>query len=131
MPRLSHPHLLYMKKYARIFRYIGGYKKEVFLYFLFIILSIVFSIISLGMLMPFLELIFYGSESGSSDVLKQSSNPVVATIRNFLLTSFKTGDGVNNKIEMLGLICVLIIVSILLKNLFLYLIILYFKSAKK
>jgi len=42
-----------MKKYARVFKYINAYKGSIALYVLFIILSILFSIISIGMLMPF------------------------------------------------------------------------------
>ncbi len=47
-----------MKQYSRIFGYLGAYKGKIVLYFLFTLLSIVFSIVSIGMLMPFLQLIF-------------------------------------------------------------------------
>jgi subfamily B ATP-binding cassette protein MsbA len=47
-----------MKKYSRIFKYLGQYKGQILLYFLFIILSVVFSVVSLGMLAPFFDLIF-------------------------------------------------------------------------
>lgn len=112
-----------MKQYARIFQYLNAYKGQVVLYFLCTILSILFSIVSLGMLMPFLELIFYGEQSSTTSLLVQgSSNPVVDAIRNFLLGTMKTaGGGITGKIAVLGWICVLIIISILFKNLFLYL----------
>ncbi|HVF96153.1 MAG TPA: hypothetical protein VM871_02465, partial [Flavisolibacter sp.] len=102
-----------MKKYARVFKYLSQYKGEAFLYILFIVLSILFSVVSLGMLLPFLEMIFNGSNS----MLGDSNNPVVNYIRRVLLESRASrGD-----VPTLGLICVLIIVSILFKNLFLYL----------
>lgn len=105
-----------MSKYSRIFRYIADYKSQVFLYFLFVILSIVFSIVSIGMLMPFLDLIFKGENAASaSDLLKPTSNPVLAYVRNFLTDSIAT----RGKVPTLGIICVLIIISILLKNVFL------------
>jgi ATP-binding cassette, subfamily B, bacterial MsbA len=112
-----------MKQYARIFQYLKAYKSEVLLYFLFTILSVLFSIVSLGMLMPFLELIFYGQEQGGTATLLQgSSNPVVGTIRGFLTGTLQAaGGGTAGKIAMLGWICVLIIISIFFKNLFLYL----------
>jgi ATP-binding cassette, subfamily B, bacterial MsbA len=106
-----------MNKYSRIFRYIGQYKSQVVLYFLFIILSIVFSIVSLGMLMPFLDLIFKGEGPSASELMQPTSNPVVAMIRDFLMDSIAT----SGKIATLGVICILIIVSILLKNIFLVL----------
>lgn len=102
-----------MKKYARVFKYLSQYKGEAILYILFIILSILFSVVSLGMLLPFLEMIF----NGGKGMLDDSTNPVVNYIRRVLLESRNTrGD-----VSTLGLICALIIVSILFKNLFLYL----------
>jgi subfamily B ATP-binding cassette protein MsbA len=112
-----------MKQYARIFRYLNAYKGQIALYFLFTVLSVLFSIVSLGMLMPFLELIFYGEQkSGTATLLQGSSNPVVGTIRAFLMGTLQTaGGGTAGKIAVLGWICVLIIISIFFKNLFLYL----------
>lgn len=109
-----------MKKYSRIFQYLGQYKGKAVLYFLFILLSIVFSVLSVGMLMPFLELIFNNPRPecvNCSSLAKSSDNPVVQSIRNFLLTSIND----RGKIPTLGLICLLIILSIFFKNLFLYL----------
>lgn len=106
-----------MNKYSRIFKYVGQYKSQVVLYFVFIILSIVFSIVSLGMLMPFLDLIFKGEGPGTADLVKETSNPVVAVIRDFLTASIDT----RGKVPTLGIICILIITSILLKNTFLVL----------
>jgi subfamily B ATP-binding cassette protein MsbA len=106
-----------MKKYARIFTYLGNYKLQIFLYFLFTILSVVFSIVSVGMLMPFLELIFNAGGQGTTTLLQGSSNPVINSIRDFLVQSI-TESG---KLETLLWICILIIISIFFKNLFLYL----------
>ncbi|MGZ5135864.1 MAG: ABC transporter ATP-binding protein, partial [Flavitalea sp.] len=47
-----------MKSFSRIFKYLKGYRLNIFLYILFILLSIVFSVISLAMLAPFLKLLF-------------------------------------------------------------------------
>src|SRR4051812_3147296 len=108
-----------MKKYARVFTYISQYKSEAFLYILFIILSIIFSLVSLGMLFPFLEMIFNGDKPGNTGLTAGSTNPAVIYIRNLLTESINTkGRG---KVGTLSIICVLIIVSIFLKNVFLYL----------
>jgi subfamily B ATP-binding cassette protein MsbA len=106
-----------MKKYSRVFKYIGQYKGEAFLYILFIVLSIVFSLVSLGMLFPFLELIFNGDQSGLAGLTKSSNSAAVTWVRNFLLHSKAT----LGPVKTLAIICTLIIVTILLKNLFLYL----------
>ena len=109
-----------MKKYSRIFRYLGHYKGKALLYFFFILLSIVFSIVSVGMLMPFLQLIFSDPRPeclDCSSLAQSSNNPVVRSIHTFLTDSVNT----RGKIATLGVICLLIIISILLKNLFLYL----------
>jgi len=100
-----------MKKYSRIFNYLRGYKTEVFLYFVCIVISILFSIVSLGMLAPFFELIFLNkmSESGK--------NPLTDFISSLLIAPGKEFD----RVYALGVICVIIVVSILLKNVFLYL----------
>ena len=106
-----------MKKYARIFGYLRHYKSKIALYTLCIMLSIVFSIISLGMLMPFLELIF-NAKNAAGGLNLQSGNPLISFIREQLTQSINSSD--NGKIKTLGLICIFIIVSIFLKNVFLY-----------
>lgn len=103
-----------MKKYARVFRYLSQYKGEAFLYIIFILLSIVFSLVSLGMLLPFLEMIFNGTKG---TLLSDSNNPLVNYIRRLLEESRTT----RGNVPTLGLICALIIVAIFFKNLFLYL----------
>ena len=111
-----------MKKYSRIFGYLGSYKSGIFLYFLFIILSVIFSIVSVGMLMPFLELIFNGDKSTANTLLKDTTNPVVKLIRDALTDSINNSTNrTTGLLNTLGLICIFIVVSIFLKNLFLYL----------
>lgn len=102
-----------MKKYSRIFGYLKNFKGNIFLYFVCTLLSILFSIVSLGMLMPFFDLIFKGEEAG---VMPQVDSPVTAFVREMLIAS--VGD-LNPK-GALAFICVIIVLSILLKNLFLY-----------
>jgi subfamily B ATP-binding cassette protein MsbA len=101
-----------MKQYARIFQYLSAYKGKIFLYFLFTLLSIIFSIVSIGMLMPFLQLIFTGE-----GIIKSAKSPVINWLNDFLADAVNTHD----KIRTLGFICVLMVSFILLKNLFLYL----------
>lgn len=103
-----------MKQYSRIFQYLKAYKGKIFLYFLFTLLGIVFSIVSVGMLMPFLQLIFTGNETAMTS---GSKNAVIQWINEYL-DNLKNTKG---KIPTLGFICLLMISFIILKNLFIYL----------
>ena len=110
-----------MKKYSRLFKYLRFYKKNIVLYFIFTLLSIVFSLVSLGTLPFFLRLIF----SKEALVLNppaaiHSSNDLIQYI-NFQISHLIATNGANGPILALGLICIVVIVSVLFKNLFLYL----------
>jgi ATP-binding cassette, subfamily B, bacterial MsbA len=109
-----------MKQYSRIFTYLRGYKGKIGLYFLCTLLSIFFSIVSIGMLMPFLDLIFTNPDPACATcnmMGKHSGNAVIDSVKTFLNTSLDK----NGKITTLGIICVLMVIFIILKNLFLYL----------
>jgi subfamily B ATP-binding cassette protein MsbA len=103
-----------MSSYARIFRYLTDYKGRIALYFLFIVLSILFSIVSIGMLMPFLQLIFTGKEALPTS---GGNNPVLDSVNQFLQLRVEQ----EGQLAALAIICWLMIVFILGKNLFLYL----------
>ena len=107
-----------MKKYSRIFKYLGDYKGQIFLYFLFIILSIVFSVVSLGMLAPFFDLIFKQDNTG---IPTQGENPLIHSLKELVIQQRDSTGIFSGVLGILGLICIVIIVSVLLKNLFLYL----------
>ena len=102
-----------MKQYARIFSYLKHYKSKIALYFLCIILSILFSIVSFGMLAPFFDLIFKGD---SSTIAKTIDNPAMESLRSLMVNQV----GKLTAVGALALICIIIVISILLKNLFLY-----------
>jgi ATP-binding cassette, subfamily B, bacterial MsbA len=109
-----------MKQYSRIFSYLRHYKGNIVLYVLFTLLSILFSIVSIAMLMPFLQLIFTDPRPecvGCSGFGNQSSNVLIQYINDFLTNSINT----RGKIATLAFICVLMMIFIILKNLFLYL----------
>ena len=68
-----------MKKYARIFRYLSHYKKDIFLYTLCTILSVAFSIVSIGMLIPFFNLIFRKGNGAAQAA--PSSSPMLEALQ--------------------------------------------------
>lgn len=111
-----------MNRYSRIFKYLGQYKGKIATYFICIVLSIAFSVVSMGMLMPFFELIFNGDSGALAQLAKNTTNPIVSTIRNFLVNSIASGSSeIAGKLYTLGILCLVIISTILLKNVFLVL----------
>ncbi|MEN9702409.1 MAG: hypothetical protein RIR55_1751 [Bacteroidota bacterium] len=88
------------------------------LYTLFISLSIVFSLFSLSMLVPFMDLIFGSSSlSGVAKIATNNTSGLKDILYNFLQNSIAQ----YGKVAALGWICFGIITAVLLKNLFLYL----------
>ena len=65
------------------------------------------------MLMPFLQLIFLDGQG----ITSTSSNPAIQYVNDFLYTSVSK----NGKVYTMGIICLLMVSFIILKNLFLYL----------
>jgi len=106
-----------MKKYARLFNYLTAYKSNIGLYFLFILLSIVFSVISLGTLPFFLKLIFV--DDGTT-VIKPEHISSSSDLINYLSYELQRISG-NDKMYAVMLICVMVVITILLKNIFTYL----------
>lgn len=72
--------------------------------------------------MPFLELIFNGDKSSMGNLMKETKNPVLKYVRDALLDSINNSkDKTSGLLKTLGFICIVIVLSIFLKNLFLYL----------
>ncbi|HSK12790.1 MAG TPA: ABC transporter ATP-binding protein [Phnomibacter sp.] len=109
-----------MGKYARIFTYLKVYKGELMAYVVCIILSTVFSLASIGMLMPFLDLIFTGSSS-TLDLAAQSKggSDIMGWVREKMNAFAQANNG--NPLAVLLLICGFMLGSIILKNFFFYL----------
>jgi subfamily B ATP-binding cassette protein MsbA len=108
-----------MKRFATILFYLKDQKGKLGLYLLFNLLSILFSLISLGMLGPFLQLLF---GLNKEEVVKPvfttwSSLNIMAYLKYYLNELINT----YGKPEALAIICITVILSVLLKNLFLYL----------
>lgn len=107
-----------MKSLFPIFRYMKRHIRGIVAYFLCTLLGVVFSLVSLAMLIPFLSLIF-----GNTELVYQkppaglSAKSIIANF-NYFNSQIIIHHG---KMEALGFICILVIVTILLKNLFMYL----------
>jgi len=104
-----------MKKYSRIFGYLGQHPGKLALYFVCTILATIFGVISIGMLIPFFGLIFDTGQSTGGDMIK--TNVLGSYITDNLINIINEGG----KVAGLTAICIFIIVATILKNLFLYL----------
>lgn len=110
-----------MKSLRAVFRYVAKYPKLIFTYFSFNVLSNLFSVISLGLLSPFLLLIF--KKQNTLGAVSQNThffsglNPV-NQLKAYLFEVVQTPNG---DIKALAVICLLILSFIILKNIFLYL----------
>lgn len=107
-----------MKRFAIILRYLRDQKQNIFFYFIFNLLSILFSLVSLTMLAPFLQLLF-GKEK-LVDVkpdFQLSASGILNYIKYYLSHLIRA----HSEVYALGAICIIIIITIFLKNLFLYL----------
>lgn len=107
-----------MKRFAIILKYLKDQKRNILLYFLLNLLSILFSLVSLAMLAPFLQLLF-GKEKlvGIKPDFRFSANGVLQYLKYNLSHLITT----HSEIYALGAICITLIIAIFLKNLFLYL----------
>jgi ATP-binding cassette, subfamily B, bacterial MsbA len=103
-----------MKKYSRIFSYLRYHKGKLGLYFVCVVLSTLFGVISIGLLIPFLGLIFDTNALGGSMVKTNALGSLITDNLERII---------NEKGKEAGLIaiCLFIIIATLLKNLFLYL----------
>ena len=107
-----------MKRFSRIFFYLRDQKGKIVSYVVFNLLSIVFSLVSLAMLAPFLDILF-------------NKEPPLTVKPVFVLNSAGVMEQLKYGLSYLILhygysqalmtICITIIVSILFKNFFLYL----------
>lgn len=107
-----------MKSLKVIFQYIRRYPKLVSLYFFLNLLSSIFSLMSLTMLAPFLTLIF-GVDNGAGKLFgsKFSLGKITNNFNDYLTQLIQTDEG---KIQALGILCTIVVIAILLKNVFLY-----------
>ena len=103
-----------MKKFSVILQYLSRYRGKIVLYMFFNILSIVFGLISLGMLSPFLSILFSESKPGTQTPPLNTN--AIGGLKDLLAVFMQHHD----KSTTLIVICLLMVISTVLKNLFYY-----------
>lgn len=106
-----------MKNYIRLLRYVGAYKGYVVMNIVCNMLSVVFSLFSLTMVAPFLNVLFSQTSNYEKIPWSFSVKSLYGNF-NFFLSNFIIENG---KLEALFLISILVITLFFFKNLFRYL----------
>lgn len=108
----------FMKGLFPVFRYLKRHTKAITLYFIFNLLSVVFSLVSLTMLIPFLQLIFGKTTLVYTKPPWAFSTDAIVNNFYYYLSQIIIHEG---KVQALGFICLVVIAAIFLKNFFFYL----------
>ncbi|HUB62477.1 MAG TPA: ABC transporter ATP-binding protein [Puia sp.] len=103
-----------MQKFAVILQYLSRYKGKLALYMFFNVLSLLFGLVSVGMLSPFLDILFNSGKPGSKGVTLQGN--AIGGLKDILAHIAQS----HNKSSLLIVICLVIVISSILKNLFYY-----------
>ncbi|MBL7697724.1 MAG: ABC transporter ATP-binding protein [Chitinophagaceae bacterium] len=107
-----------MKRFSTILKYLKDQKGGIALYVLFNLLSVVFSLFSLAMLGPFLQLLFYKEKLMDAEpAFTFSASGMLEYFKYYLSTLIRE----HNEVYALGAICIIVIISIFFKNCFIYL----------
>jgi len=106
-----------MKTFRRFFKYLKPYSKSLILANFFMLLFVLFSLFSIGLIMPFIDLLF--NQTSINFVPKD--NISIINLREYL--SYKLAELVSqySKTELITYLCALMIIIFFLKNLFSYL----------
>lgn len=109
-----------MLNVTKILRYLDGYWKYASLNIFFNLLSSAFSLFSIGMLLPFLQILFLNDVSAlqntvskGAPLLRFSANAIIENINFLLAKNILSHD----KMYALTWVCIFVVISIFLKNL--------------
>lgn len=102
-----------MKKISKLLGYLSNYKGQIALYFLCSLLAVIFSLFSLGMLAPIMQVIFQQSEANTINEGTDLTSRISRGVHNIIM-----GEG---KLTALAYVCIGAVLFTVLKNLFLYL----------
>jgi ATP-binding cassette, subfamily B, bacterial MsbA len=103
----------------KILKYLKGKYKWIVLFAVSNLLSVIFSMISLAMLVPFLNLLFGKDELLRTNPGFHFTKEGISLYYKYYLSSIVISHE-NNKMWALGFICAAVLLSVLLKNLFLF-----------
>jgi subfamily B ATP-binding cassette protein MsbA len=101
-----------MKKLSRLLRYLGNDKGRIGIYFLTSLLAILFSIFSLSMLVPVLQVLF----RAPGEAVPGSATNLLGKVSQYVADLTER----ESRLTVLTYVCVTVVIFTMLKNLFLY-----------
>ncbi|CAN5326339.1 ABC transporter ATP-binding protein [soil metagenome] len=110
-----------MKSLRVVLKYVYQYPRLIFAYFSFNILSNIFSVISLGLLSPFLLLIFKKENTLAGASQRTGFFARLNPMNEFKAWMYELIQTPQGEIKALAIICLMVLTAIILKNVFLYL----------
>ncbi|HQY21275.1 MAG TPA: ABC transporter ATP-binding protein [Ignavibacteria bacterium] len=106
-----------MHNYKRIFKYVKPYLKQLITANIFTILVVIFSLLSVMMIFPFMDLLFNDAPKTVPD--KEITS--IFDLKDFIIVYFAKILMNYDKLDVLKYLCILIFLTFFLKNLFSYL----------
>ncbi len=109
-----------MKRFLQILSYVKGYWQHAMLNVVFNIFSVIFSLFSLTMIAPFLELLFLKSADEYQTILDKGKPVLVLSVQSLIDNFYYYLSDIiseKGKLNALIFICILVVVVIFLKNL--------------
>ncbi len=106
-----------MKLFKRVFKYIKPYTKELVFANVFTIFVVIFSLLSVMMLFPFIDLLFNETPQSAGDRTVTS----VFDLKEIITVHLSKFVAQYEKLDVLKYLCLLILLTFFLKNLFTYL----------
>lgn len=103
-----------MKKFSVILQYLSRYRGKIVLYMIFNILSIVFGVVSVGMLSPFLAILFSTNKPGGQSMALNTN--AIGGLKDIINSIIQHHD----KVTALLVICLVMVIATILKNVFYY-----------
>ncbi|MCY7362996.1 MAG: ABC transporter ATP-binding protein, partial [Ignavibacteria bacterium] len=103
--------------YKRISRYIKPYIKQLISANVFTILTVIFSILSVILIFPFIDLLFNNKKPAATE----SNITSIFDLKDIIINNFAGILTQYSKIDILKYLCLLILITFFLKNLFIYL----------
>ena len=110
-----------MNRFSRILFYLRNQRRNILLYVIFNLFAVLFSLVSLAMLVPFLQMLFDPNPVQPIKPTLQFSVSGISGLLDWLTYYIGLLIQGHGKVYALGAICFMIISSIFFKNLFIYL----------
>lgn len=103
--------------YKRILKYVKPYLKQLISANIFTILTVIFSLLSVILIFPFIDLLF----NTKPQVASGNEVTSIFDLKDIIINNFADVIKQYDKLDVLKYLCVLILITFFLKNLFIYL----------